>query len=193
VSTYTDPDPDHTRNGSTRSTRLSRPRAQSERAGSSSASSPVPGPRGFVSTGASRPITATRSDPSPNRPFRRTRRSRPGSATSLRWNAAVDGGPGQPPGRRHRRASRHLRLGGDALRGGVQPLLPAKSAEHPGDQVFFQGHSAPGIYTRAFLEGRLTEATAGRLSPGGRGGLPSYLTPGAATSGSSRPCRWASA
>ncbi|MCC6746354.1 MAG: pyruvate dehydrogenase (acetyl-transferring), homodimeric type [Deltaproteobacteria bacterium] len=27
-----------------------------------------------------------------------------------------------------------------------------------GDQVYFQGHSSPGIYARAFLEGRLTEA-----------------------------------
>jgi pyruvate dehydrogenase E1 component len=27
-----------------------------------------------------------------------------------------------------------------------------------GDQVYFQGHAAPGIYGRAFLEGRLTEA-----------------------------------
>ena len=26
-----------------------------------------------------------------------------------------------------------------------------------GDQVFFQGHAAPGIYARAFLEGRLSE------------------------------------
>ena len=26
-----------------------------------------------------------------------------------------------------------------------------------GDQVFFQGHASPGIYARAFLEGRLTE------------------------------------
>ncbi|MGH2428322.1 MAG: pyruvate dehydrogenase (acetyl-transferring), homodimeric type [Candidatus Limnocylindria bacterium] len=31
------------------------------------------------------------------------------------------------------------------------------SDEQPGDQVFFQGHAAPGIYARAFLEGRLTE------------------------------------
>ncbi len=29
--------------------------------------------------------------------------------------------------------------------------------ETPGDQVFFQGHAAPGFYSRAFLEGRLTE------------------------------------
>jgi pyruvate dehydrogenase E1 component len=27
-----------------------------------------------------------------------------------------------------------------------------------GDQIYFQGHSAPGIYARAYLEGRLTEA-----------------------------------
>ncbi len=27
----------------------------------------------------------------------------------------------------------------------------------PGDQVFYQGHAAPGIYARAFLEGRLSE------------------------------------
>jgi pyruvate dehydrogenase E1 component len=27
----------------------------------------------------------------------------------------------------------------------------------PGDQIFFQGHGAPGIYARAFLEGRLSE------------------------------------
>jgi pyruvate dehydrogenase E1 component len=28
--------------------------------------------------------------------------------------------------------------------------------EGPGDQIFFQGHAAPGIYARAFLEGRIT-------------------------------------
>ena len=34
-----------------------------------------------------------------------------------------------------------------------------RGKEHPGggDQVFFQGHAAPGIYARAFLEGRLSE------------------------------------
>ena len=34
-----------------------------------------------------------------------------------------------------------------------------RGPEHPsgGDFVYFQGHSAPGIYARAFLEGRLTE------------------------------------
>ncbi len=29
---------------------------------------------------------------------------------------------------------------------------------HPGDLVFYQGHSAPGMYARSYLEGRLTEA-----------------------------------
>ena len=34
-----------------------------------------------------------------------------------------------------------------------------RGQDHPGggDQVFFQGHASPGIYARAFLEGRLTE------------------------------------
>ncbi len=34
-----------------------------------------------------------------------------------------------------------------------------RGPDHPGggDQIFFQGHAAPGIYSRAFLEGRLTE------------------------------------
>jgi pyruvate dehydrogenase E1 component len=34
-----------------------------------------------------------------------------------------------------------------------------RGKDHPGggDQVYFQGHAAPGIYARAFLEGRLTE------------------------------------
>jgi pyruvate dehydrogenase E1 component len=29
--------------------------------------------------------------------------------------------------------------------------------DSPGDQIFYQGHAAPGMYARAFLEGRLTE------------------------------------
>ena len=34
-----------------------------------------------------------------------------------------------------------------------------KGAEHPGggDQIFFQGHASPGMYARAYLEGRLSE------------------------------------
>src|ERR1043166_571905 len=33
----------------------------------------------------------------------------------------------------------------------------APSANHGGDLIYMQGHSAPGIYARAFLEGRLSE------------------------------------
>ena len=32
-----------------------------------------------------------------------------------------------------------------------------ESADHGGDLVYFQGHSSPGMYSRAFLEGRLSE------------------------------------
>lgn len=47
-----------------------------------------------------------------------------------------------------------------------------------GDQVFVQGHAAPGIYARAFLEGRLTEERLDhfRREVGGEG-LPSYPHP----------------
>jgi pyruvate dehydrogenase E1 component len=48
-----------------------------------------------------------------------------------------------------------------------------------GDLVFFQGHASPGIYARAFLEGRLPaarlESFRRELAPGG--GLPSYPHP----------------
>ena len=33
----------------------------------------------------------------------------------------------------------------------------ARSGDHTGDMVYFQGHASPGMYSRAFLEGRLTE------------------------------------
>jgi pyruvate dehydrogenase E1 component len=47
-----------------------------------------------------------------------------------------------------------------------------------GDQIFIQGHASPGIYARAFLEGRLTETQLDnfRHEVGGNG-LPSYPHP----------------
>ncbi len=46
------------------------------------------------------------------------------------------------------------------------------------DYVYFQGHSSPGIYARAFLEGRLDEAALVRFrSEVGEKGLPSYPHP----------------
>ena len=40
---------------------------------------------------------------------------------------------------------------------GFQHFWRAPTDEHGGDLIFYQGHSSPGIYARAFLEGRLTE------------------------------------
>jgi len=51
-------------------------------------------------------------------------------------------------------------------------------AGHGGDLVYFQPHSAPGVYARAFLEGRLTEENLDnyRRETGGKG-LSSYCHP----------------
>ena len=40
---------------------------------------------------------------------------------------------------------------------GMNHFWHAESPDHGGDLVYFQGHSSPGIYGRAYLEGRLTE------------------------------------
>ncbi len=40
---------------------------------------------------------------------------------------------------------------------GQQHFWHAPTADHGGDLVYFQGHSAPGIYARGLLEGRFTE------------------------------------
>ncbi len=40
---------------------------------------------------------------------------------------------------------------------GFNHFFKGKDADGRGDHVFFQGHAAPGIYARAFLEGRLSE------------------------------------
>jgi pyruvate dehydrogenase E1 component len=40
---------------------------------------------------------------------------------------------------------------------GFHHFWRAASAEHPGDLLYIQGHSSPGIYARAYLEGRLSE------------------------------------
>ena len=52
------------------------------------------------------------------------------------------------------------------------------SEQQGGDMIFMQGHSAPGIYSRAFLEGRLTEQQLSRFRREvGGGGLSSYPHP----------------
>src|SRR5688572_326447 len=41
---------------------------------------------------------------------------------------------------------------------GFNHFFRGKDDDASGDQIFFQGHAAPGIYARAFVEGRLTES-----------------------------------
>ena len=58
-----------------------------------------------------------------------------------------------------------------------------RGKDHPGggDQLYIQGHGSPGIYSRAFLEGRLTEQQLYRfrqeVQHGVGAGLPSYPHP----------------
>ena len=40
---------------------------------------------------------------------------------------------------------------------GYNHFFHARTKDHGGDLVFIQGHSAPGIYARAYLEGRISE------------------------------------
>ena len=60
-------------------------------------------------------------------------------------------------------------------------FLHGKGEHYDGDQVYFQGHASPGIYARAYLEGRLSEDLLKNfrreLRDGHEGGLSSYPHP----------------
>jgi pyruvate dehydrogenase E1 component len=98
----------------------------------------------------------------------------------IRWNAAVMVSRANRPG---------LGVGGhiatyasaaSLYEVGFNHFFRGKDHGESGDQVFIQGHAAPGIYARAFLEGRLTEDQLNGFrqelsAPGG--GLPSYPHP----------------
>ncbi len=62
---------------------------------------------------------------------------------------------------------------------GFNHFWRAPSEEHGGDLVYIQGHSSPGIYARAFLEGRLSEKELDgfRQEVSSEGGLSSYPHP----------------
>jgi len=61
---------------------------------------------------------------------------------------------------------------------GFNHFFRADEGERKGDLVYFQPHSAPGVYARAFLEGRLSEAQlASYRQETGGGGLSSYPHP----------------
>lgn len=62
---------------------------------------------------------------------------------------------------------------------GFNHFFHARTDDHPGDFVYFQGHASPGVYARAFLEGRLNKEQLERFrreSPRGTG-LSSYPHP----------------
>jgi pyruvate dehydrogenase E1 component len=58
-------------------------------------------------------------------------------------------------------------------------FFQGKNAEGGGDLIYFQGHASPGIYSRAFLEGRLSEEDLRnfRRERNPQGGLSSYPHP----------------
>ena len=62
---------------------------------------------------------------------------------------------------------------------GLNHVFRARGESYGGDQVHFQAHTAPGVYARAFLEGRLseTELKNFRRELAEGGGLPSYPHP----------------
>ncbi|WCZ32916.1 pyruvate dehydrogenase (acetyl-transferring), homodimeric type [Corynebacterium massiliense] len=75
----------------------------------------------------------------------------------IRWNAAIMVHRAQRPG---------IGVGGHiSTYAGAAPLYEVglnhffrgKDADQRGDQIFFQGHASPGMYSRAFMEGRLSE------------------------------------
>ena len=61
---------------------------------------------------------------------------------------------------------------------GMNHFWRAKNNKFGGDLIYFQGHSAPGMYARAFLEGRLTSKQLdGFRQEVSAGGLSSYPHP----------------
>ncbi|CAB0515789.1 pyruvate dehydrogenase (acetyl-transferring), homodimeric type [Corynebacterium diphtheriae] len=98
----------------------------------------------------------------------------------IRWNAAIMVHRAQRPG---------IGVGGHiSTYAGAAPLYEVgfnhffRGKDHPGggDHVFFQGHASPGMYARAFMEGRLTEDDLDGFRQEvsrPQGGLPSYPHP----------------
>ncbi|MFD9381295.1 pyruvate dehydrogenase (acetyl-transferring), homodimeric type [Streptomyces sp. NPDC059999] len=61
---------------------------------------------------------------------------------------------------------------------GFQHFFRGKEADGSGDQLYIQGHASPGIYARAFLDGRVSEQQLDNFrQESGGNGLPSYPHP----------------
>ncbi|MBI1758365.1 MAG: pyruvate dehydrogenase (acetyl-transferring), homodimeric type [Actinobacteria bacterium] len=98
----------------------------------------------------------------------------------IRWNAAIMVSRANRPGVG---VGGHIATYASAAslyEVGFNHFFRGKDHGESGDQVFFQGHASPGIYARAFLEGRLSAADLDsfrqELSGPGQG-LPSYPHP----------------
>jgi len=97
----------------------------------------------------------------------------------VRWNAMAM----VVRGNRHKKGlGGHISTYASAatlLEVGFNHFFRADTPEQKGDIIYFQGHASPGVYARAFLEGRLSgfdlENFRSELSP--EGGLPSYPHP----------------
>ncbi|MBB5851658.1 pyruvate dehydrogenase (acetyl-transferring), homodimeric type [Amycolatopsis umgeniensis] len=100
----------------------------------------------------------------------------------IRWNAAIMVHRAQRPGVG---VGGHISTYGSSAalyEVGFNHFFRGKDHSSGGDQIFIQGHASPGIYARAFLEGRLTENQMDGFRQefshaGEGGGLPSYPHP----------------
>ncbi len=100
----------------------------------------------------------------------------------IRWNAAIMVHRAQRPGIG---AGGHISTyasSASLYEVGFNHFFQGRNHPGGGDQIYFQGHASPGMYARAFMEGRLTEAQLDgfrqELSHAGKGGgLPSYPHP----------------
>jgi pyruvate dehydrogenase E1 component len=102
----------------------------------------------------------------------------------IRWNAAIMVSRANRPG---------LGVGGhiatyassaSLIEVGFNHFFRGKDGGGAGDQIFFQGHASPGIYARAFLEGRISDRRLdgfrqelSHASDEAGGALPSYPHP----------------
>ena len=144
-------------NGWPRSTRSS-PRKARSAAGSWSTSS---------SSGRASSRSGSRRSPRPATSTPSARSRSPTSPATRRWSSASGG---SSAGTRWRWSSARTTaspgIGGhlstyassaSLYETGFNHFFRGKDGDKAGDQIFYQGHAAPGIYARAFLEGRLTE------------------------------------
>ncbi len=97
----------------------------------------------------------------------------------IRWNAAVMVHRAQAPGIGVGGHISTFASGATLYEVGFNHFFRGRQHPGGGDHIFVQGHASPGIYARAFLEGRLSEAQLDgfRQEKSSPSGLPSYPHP----------------